>query len=185
MIAQCFESFVSKSTSIRPEHSSNVENSFVSNVKFADYSFTLRDTMFSAVWWRWDRLKAQHIVFCLKWNEQWCQYSCASAYWNKNQWTTKPNWFRWAFFTNVRGWSLFTSGPSPTGGQLFPAPLFEICDPPFNVWPLVAPYIQYRILKMWAPLCFLAPPSCFWPTLLLNPGDGPGHMLVITIVERW
>jgi len=65
LITQRFKSSVSKSTSIRPEHSSsNVENSFVSNVKFADYFFKLRDAMFSAVWWRWDRLKAQHIAFC-------------------------------------------------------------------------------------------------------------------------
>ena len=71
--------------------------------------------MFS-VWWRWDRLKVQHIAFCLKWNEQWCQYSCASVYWTKSQWTTKPDWFRpkasgqqnLTFFTSIRGWSLFT-----------------------------------------------------------------------------
>jgi len=50
LIAQRFESFVSKSTSMRPEHSySNGENSFVSHVKFADYFSKLRDTMFSAV----------------------------------------------------------------------------------------------------------------------------------------
>jgi len=26
----------------------------------------------------------------------------------KRQRTTKPDWFRWAFFTSIRGWSLFT-----------------------------------------------------------------------------
>jgi len=39
-----------------------------------------------------------------------------------------------------------------SGGQWCPAPTFDICAPPFHVWPLVAPYIQYCILKMWTPL---------------------------------
>jgi len=30
------------------------------------------------------------------------------VYWTKSQWTTKPDWFRWAFFTSIRGWSPFT-----------------------------------------------------------------------------
>jgi len=57
-------------------------------------------------------------------------------------------------------------GPSPAGGQWFPAPPFEICDPHFTFVPLVAAYIQYTIFKMWPPFWFLAP-------LLLYPGDGP------------
>jgi len=31
---------------------------------------------------------------------------------------------------------------------------------PYHVWPLVAPYIQYRILKMWAPLWIFRPHCC-------------------------
>ena len=51
-------------------------------------------------------------------------------------------------------------------GPVVPGPpIWNLC-PKFHVWPLVAPYIQYRILKIWASW-FLAP-------LLLNPGDGPG-----------
>jgi len=41
--------------------------------------------------------------------------------------------------------------------------------------PLVAAYIQYSIFKMLPPFWLLAPPSGFWPPLLLNPGDGPGR----------
>jgi len=68
------------------------------------------------------------------------------------------------FFHNVEN-----AGQSPAGGQCCPAPPFEIGAPPFHVWPPVAAYIQYSILKMW-------PPSGFWPPLLLNPGDGPEFM---------
>jgi len=117
---------------------------------------------------------AHSILFHFVWNEQWCQCSCTSVYWNKNQWTTKPNWFRWAFFTSVRGWSLFTSGPSPAGGQWCPAPPFEICvfpisrlTPGCSIHPIpyflnVAPLLVFG-LSIW----LLAP-------LLLNPSDGPG-----------
>jgi len=54
-----------------------------------------------------------------------------------------------------------------------PVPPFEIDAPPFTFGPPVAEYIQYCNLKMWPPFWFLAPPSGFWPALLLNPGDGP------------
>jgi len=33
------------------------------------------------------------VTFHLKWNEQWCRCSCASVYWIKSQWSTKPLWF--------------------------------------------------------------------------------------------
>jgi len=46
------------------------------------------------------------------------------------------------------------------------APSFKICAPHFTFGPLVGPYIQYSIFKMWNPFWFLAP-------LLLYPGDGP------------
>ena len=54
-------------------------------------------------------------------------------------------------------------------------PPLEICAPHFPFGPLVAAYIQYSILKMWPPFWFLAPPTGFWPPLLLNPGDGPAY----------
>jgi len=47
-------------------------------------------------------------------------------------------------------------------------PPFEICSPQFHVWPpgcCIHP-IQYFLN--------VAPPSGFWPRLLLYPGDGPG-----------
>jgi len=53
-----------------------------------------------------------------------------------------------------------------SGGASGARPPFEICAPHFTFGPLVAAYIQYRILKC-------APPSGFWSPLLLNPGDGP------------
>ena len=56
-----------------------------------------------------------------------------------------------------------SAGPSPTGGQLFPAPPFEHCAPHFTFGPLGAAYIQYSILKMCPPFRFLAPPSGSWP----------------------
>ena len=61
-----------------------------------------------------------------------------------------------------------------SGGPVMPGPLFEICEPPFHVWSLVAPYIQNRILKMWGPLLVFGPSTWFLAPLLLNPGDGPG-----------
>ena len=48
-------------------------------------------------------------------------------------------------------------------------PPFEIVAPPFHVW-----FPGYCI----HPILFfknMAPPSGFWPTLLLNPGDGPEY----------
>jgi len=40
LTAQCFESFISQTTSMRLEHSSsNVENTFVRNFKIAGYFF--------------------------------------------------------------------------------------------------------------------------------------------------
>jgi len=62
-------------------------------------------------------------------------------------------------------------GRRQRGYQWCPPPPFEICTPHFTFGPLVAAYIQYSIFKMWPPFCFLAPPSDFWPPLLLNPGN--------------
>jgi len=57
-----------------------------------------------------------------------------------------------------------------------PAPPFEICDPLFHVCPLVAAYIQYSIKNV-------APPSGFWPLLLLNRGDGPSANKILYLVS--
>jgi len=58
-------------------------------------------------------------------------------------------------------------------------PHLKSVPPHFTFGPLVAAYIQYCILKMWSPLLVLAPPSGFWPPLLLNPGDGPAPTAVV------
>jgi len=65
------------------------------------------------------------------------------------------------------------TGSSPTGGQWCPAPHLKSLPPYFTFGPPVAAYIQYYILKMRPHFCFFAPPSGFWPPLLLNLGDGP------------
>ena len=73
-------------------------------------------------------------------------------------------------------WStLPRAGPSPAGGQWCPVPLFEISALHFTFGPPVAAYIQRCIFKIGLPFCFVAPLFVFWPLLLLNPGDGPGH----------
>ena len=53
-------------------------------------------------------------------------------------------------------------------------PPFEIGTLHFTFGPPVAAYIQYCILKISLPFWFWAPPSGFWPPLLLHPGDGSG-----------
>jgi len=62
-------------------------------------------------------------------------------------------------------------GRRQQGGSGARPPIWNWC-PPFHVWPPVATYIQYCILKMWPPLLAFGP-SWFLPTLLLNTGDGP------------
>jgi len=52
------------------------------------------------------------------------------------------------------------------GGQWCLAPFWNWC-PPFHVWPTGCCIHPILYLKN------LAPPSGFWPLLLLNPGDGP------------
>ena len=45
---------------------------------------------------------SQHsTVQLLIWNEKWRQYSYASVYWTKRQWSTKPHSFRLAFFSSI------------------------------------------------------------------------------------
>jgi len=65
-----------------------------------------------------------------------------------------------------------------SGGQWCPPPRFKIGAPQFHVWSPgcpVAACIQYCFWKMWPPFRFLAPPSGFWPPLLLNLADGPSR----------
>jgi len=59
-----------------------------------------------------------------------------------------------------------------TGGAVEPGPPFEIVASHFTFGPPVAAYTQYCFFKCGSPFWFLAPPSGFWPPLLLNPGDG-------------
>ena len=57
---------------------------------------------------------------------------------------------------------------------MVPGPPFEIAAPLFHVWPpgcCIHPILYF--LKMRPHFCFFAPPSGFWPPLLLNLGDGP------------
>jgi len=49
----------------------------------------------------------------------------------------------------------FAQGRRQRGGQWCPAPAFEICAPHFRFGPLVAAYIQYRILKIGPPLLLI------------------------------
>jgi len=58
------------------------------------------------------------------------------------------------------------SGSLPAGGQWCPAPPFQICAPPFHVWPPGCCIHPIQYFKNVPPFWFLAP-------LLLNPGDGP------------
>ena len=37
---------------------------------------------------RWSASQHSIVQFSI-WNEQWCQYSCASVYWTESQWSTK------------------------------------------------------------------------------------------------
>jgi len=76
------------------------------------------------------------------------------------------NWFQTLLL-------LFLQGRRQRGGQWCPVPHLKSVLPTFTFGPPVAAYIQYCILKMWPPFWFMSPPSGFWPSLLLKPGDGP------------
>jgi len=59
-------------------------------------------------------------------------------------------------------------GPSPAGGPVVPGPpIWNLCPPISRLasWLL---HTSNTVFKK------CAPPSVFWPPLLLNPGDGPG-----------
>jgi len=58
-------------------------------------------------------------------------------------------------------------------GPVVPGPPFEIGALPFHVWPTGCCTHPILHLKNVPPFWFLAPPSGFWPPLLLHPGDGP------------
>jgi len=177
LVAQRFESFVSKSTSIRPEHSSsNYENSFVRHVKFAANFANCRIRcclLCDGVGIVWKRSTLHFVPFCLKWNEQRCQNSCTSVYWKKINGQQNLTGFV-ELFSLVFVDDLCSHQGRRQRGASGARPPFEICDPPFDVWPLVAPYIQYRILKMWVPHLVFGPSIWCLAPLLLNPGDGPG-----------
>ena len=72
-------------------------------------------------------------------------------------------------------------GPSPAGEPVVSGhPIWDLC-PPFHVWP---PGFCIHPIQYFAnvpPFWFLAPPSVFWPSLLLNPGDGPGCSLKVLL----
>ena len=53
------------------------------------------------------------------------------------------------------------SGPSPAGGPVVPGPPFEICAPPFHVWP---PGCCIHLIQYFKNV---VPPSHFWPLLLV------------------
>jgi len=66
-------------------------------------------------------------------------------------------------------------GRRQRGGQWWPASPFKIGAPPFHVWPTgccIHPVLYFKNVP--PPFWFSAPPSVFWPSLLLNSGDGPG-----------
>jgi len=63
-------------------------------------------------------------------------------------------------------------------------PHLKSVPPHFTFGPLVATYIHYCIFKMWPLFWFLAPPSGFWPPLLLNPGDGFDLLAFLAVIGQ-
>jgi len=66
-----------------------------------------------------------------------------------------------------------SQGRRQRGGQWCPAPAFEIGAPLFHVWLpgcCIHPILYFKNVP---PLLVFGPSFGFWPTLLLNPGDGP------------
>jgi len=59
-------------------------------------------------------------------------------------------------------------GPSPAGGPVVPGP------PIWNLFPPISRLASWLLHTSNTVFKKCAPPSVFWPPLLLNPGDGPG-----------
>ena len=68
---------------------------------------------------------------------------------------------------------VYCQGRHQRRGQWCPTPPFEIGAPPFHVRPSGCCIHPILYIKNVPPFWFMAPPSGFYPPLLLNTGDWP------------
>jgi len=178
LIAQRFESFVSKSTSFRPEHSlSNVQNSFVSHVKFADYFFKLRDTsdFCRAMALGSSESAAHSILFHFVWNQMNRDANIVAHLSIGTKISGQQNQTGFVDLFSVVSVDDLCSyhGRCQRGASGARPPIL-------NLWPRIsrlAPGCSIHPITYFqnvSPLLAFNPQSGFWHPLLLNPGDAPG-----------